>query len=74
MRRPSFFDFFTACVRWLHGIVLDNVISRIAPAIQRPLKAGIPHDADSAVGVPELLDQSSGSQDSDVYVPLFKLN
>ena len=62
-----FVDFFTACVRWLHGIVLDNVISRIAPAIQRPLKAGIPHDADTAVGVPELLDQSSGSQDSDVY-------
>ena len=66
MRRPSFFvDFFTACVRWLHGIVLDNVISRIAPAIQRPLKAGIPHDADSAVVLPELLDQSSCSQDID---------
>ena len=62
MRRPSFFgDFFTACARWLHGIVPDNVISRIALAIQRPLKAGIPHDADPAV------DQSSGKQDSVVY-------
>ncbi len=68
MRRPSFFgDFFTACVRWLHGIVPDNVISRIAPAIQRPLKAGIPHDTNPAVGAPELLDQSSGNQDSVVY-------
>lgn len=68
MRRPSFFgDFFTACVRWLHGIVPDNVISRITLAIQRPLKAGIPHDADSAVGAPELLDQSSGNQDGVVY-------
>ena len=67
MRRPSFFgDFFTACVRRLHGIVLDNVISRIALAIQRPLKAGIPHDADPAVGAPELLDQSSGYQGSAV--------
>lgn len=45
MRRPSFFgDFFTACVRWLHGIVQDNVISRIALAIQRSLRAGIPHE------------------------------
>lgn len=68
MRRPSFFgDFFTACARWLHGIVPDNVISRIALAIQRPLKAGIPHDVDPAVGAPELLDQSSGNQDSVVY-------
>lgn len=68
MRRPSFFgDFFTACARWLHGIVPDNVISRIALAIQRPLKAGIPHDADPAVGAPVLLDQSSGKQDSVVY-------
>ena len=68
MRRPSFFgDFFTACARWLHGIVPDNVNSRIALAIQRPLKAGIPHDADPAVGAPVLLDQSSGKQDSVVY-------
>lgn len=62
MRRPSFFgDFFMTCVRWLHGIVPDNVISRIALAIQRPLKAGIPHDADPTVGAPELFDQSSGN-------------
>ncbi len=69
MRRPSFFgDFFTACVRWLHGIVPDNVISRIALAIQRSLKAGMPYDADPAVGASELLDQSFGNQDSVVYV------
>ncbi len=67
MRWPFFGDFFTACARWLHGIVPDNVISRIALAIQRPLKAGIPHDADPAVGAPVLLDQSSGKQDSVVY-------
>ena len=68
MRRPSFFgDFFSACVRWLHGIVPDNVISRIALAIQRSLKAGMPYDADPAVGAPELLDQSPGNHDGAVY-------
>lgn len=64
MRRPSFL---ATCVRWLHGIVPDNGISKIALAIQRLLKAGIPHDANPAVDAPELRDQSSGYQGSAVY-------
>lgn len=54
-------------MRWLHGIVPDIGISKIALAIQRLLKAGIPHDANSAVDAPELRDQSSGYQGSAVY-------
>ena len=48
--------FFLVCTVW-----------RICLTMWRPLKALVPHDADPAVGAPELTNHSSGNHDSAVY-------
>lgn len=45
------------------GAVQGNAISRIELQIKQLLKAVIPHDADPAVGAPELIDHAHGNHD-----------
>ena len=46
------------------GAVQGNAISGIELQTKQLLKAVIPHDADPAVGAPELIDHSSGNHDA----------
>ena len=47
----------------MHG----NAIFRVAFSIRKPLEAVIPHDVDSIVGAPELINRSLDNQDGAIY-------